>query len=253
MNHLNTILIEGNLTRDPQYRTATDGCSFTIANNRYYLKDGKWVNEACFFIVFAYGKLGESCLKYLTKGRGVRVCGRLKQFTSKRNELPRDYVYILAEHVEFQPNRSERPSPENGANKAAAAGASPNAGGTGEGVTGAVVDANADANKTAQMGTTQMETVQATQMETVQATQARIFDPNAEVINDAKPTATEPDNYAELKGPEAFEDPNANFQPSISINADAEDDAKASENIDKEFVEPDVLISKNEQTEDEPF
>ncbi len=106
MNHLNTVLIEGNLTRDPQYISAKEGCSFTIANNRYYLKDGKWVNEASFFIVFAYGRLGESCLKYLTKGRGVRVCGRLKQFTSNRRNLPQDFVFIIAEHVEFQPARN---------------------------------------------------------------------------------------------------------------------------------------------------
>ncbi len=116
MNHLNTVLIEGNLTRDPQYGSAKDGCSFTIANNRYYLKDGKWVNEASFFIVFAYGRLGDSCLKYLTKGRGVRVCGRLKQFTSNRRNLPQDFVFIVAEHVEFQPARNTEKAEASNAN-----------------------------------------------------------------------------------------------------------------------------------------
>ncbi|MDR1596767.1 MAG: single-stranded DNA-binding protein, partial [Treponema sp.] len=39
MNNLNSIIIEGNLVRDPLFRSTTKGtplCTFSIASNRYY-------------------------------------------------------------------------------------------------------------------------------------------------------------------------------------------------------------------------
>ena len=198
MNHLNTILIEGNLTRDPQYRSANDGCSFTIANNRYYLRDGKWVNEASFFIVYAFGKLGDSCLKYLTKGRGVRVCGRLRQVTSKRQNLPQDFVFIIAEHVEFQPTRSQEKTDI----LEAAQGSSGNAIGN-----SSVASTNTEA----------------TREDTAEATQKKIFDPNADNADISNASDTEALPSTELEGSETFDSDNKNFEPSISMDADSDD------------------------------
>lgn len=112
MNHLNTVLIEGNLTRDPKgigENSANPGCRFIIANNRYRMKNGMWEKETTFFPVLVFGRIGEACARTLKRGRGVRVCGRLKQDLTK-NSLT-DTTYILAEHVEFQP---ERPAPNDG-------------------------------------------------------------------------------------------------------------------------------------------
>jgi single-strand DNA-binding protein len=198
MNHLNTILIEGNLTRDPQYRSANDGCSFTIANNRYYLRDGKWVNEASFFIVYAFGKLGDSCLKYLTKGRGVRVCGRLRQVTSKRQNLPQDFVFIIAEHVEFQPTRSQEKTDI----LEAAQGSSGNALGN-----SGVASTNTEA----------------TREDSEETTQKKIFDPNADNADNSNASDTEALSSTELEGPEAFDSDNKDFEPSISMDADSDD------------------------------
>ncbi len=106
MNHLNTVLIEGNLTRDPKgigENSANPGCRFIIANNRYRMKNGMWEKETTFFPVLVFGRIGEACARTLKRGRGVRVCGRLKQDLTK-NSLT-DTTYILAEHVEFQPER----------------------------------------------------------------------------------------------------------------------------------------------------
>lgn len=57
-----------------------------------------------------WGALAESCGKYLRKGRGVRVVGRLKQDRWQgEDEKMRERYVVVAEHVEFHPdpNRSD--------------------------------------------------------------------------------------------------------------------------------------------------
>lgn len=77
---MNKIEIIGNLTRDPQLRTvnAASGtmnvCDMTVAvNRRRNGPDGKPLTE--FYRVSAWGKLGESCAKWLVKGKKVYVSG----------------------------------------------------------------------------------------------------------------------------------------------------------------------------------
>ena len=82
MNSLNSILLEGNLTKDPQLSKTPKGtpvCTFSVASNRYYKQDDEGVNEVSFFDVEVWSRLAETCGEHLTKGRGVRVVGRLKQ------------------------------------------------------------------------------------------------------------------------------------------------------------------------------
>jgi single-strand DNA-binding protein len=107
MNNLNTVLIEGQLTRDPELGNApaqVQMCRLTLANNRYYKgKEDKWVQDASYFTVYVYGNVATSCLTYLKKGRGVRIVGRLKQLTRQVNGMYSEKIIILAEHIEFQP------------------------------------------------------------------------------------------------------------------------------------------------------
>jgi len=111
MNNLNTVLIEGNLTRDPKevvFAADHEMCRFSIANNRYYMKKGSgWQTDTSFFIVEVYGSASRACMQHLRKGRGVRVVGRLKQNTWKEGGVPREFVTIIAEHIEFQPDRQK--------------------------------------------------------------------------------------------------------------------------------------------------
>ncbi|MCL2197094.1 MAG: single-stranded DNA-binding protein [Treponema sp.] len=109
MNNLNSILIEGNLVRDPLLRSTTKGtqiCSLSIASNRYYKQDtnAAYEKEVSFFDVETWAKLAEVCYSKGKKGRGVRVVGRLKQ--SRWNDpegKSHSRVSIVAEHVEFRP------------------------------------------------------------------------------------------------------------------------------------------------------
>ena len=107
MNNLNTVLMEGTLIRDPERSNQVTGssqCRLSLANNRYYFgKNGKWVQDASFFTVWVSGPVAESCLKFLRKGRGIRIVGRLKQLRYSMGGFSREKVAILAEHIEFQP------------------------------------------------------------------------------------------------------------------------------------------------------
>jgi single-strand DNA-binding protein len=107
MNNLNSIIIEGNMVRDPLFRLTPRGtalCTFSIASNRYYKQDSTLESEVSFFDVESWAKLAESCHDLGHKGRGVKVVGRLKQERwSGSDGKQRSKVTIVAEHVEFRP------------------------------------------------------------------------------------------------------------------------------------------------------
>jgi len=117
MNNLNQILLEGNLTRDPEFKTTANGtslCTFSIATNRYGKKkdDGTYEQEVSFFDITAWAALAETCSKQLHKGRGVRVIGRLKQdrWTDPETQQQRSKVHVIAEHVVFKPEAAKKAS-----------------------------------------------------------------------------------------------------------------------------------------------
>jgi single-strand DNA-binding protein len=107
MNNLNSILIEGNLVRDPLFRSTAKGtslCTFSLASNRYYKQDSQLEREVGFFDVETWAKLADNCNNLGHKGRGVRVVGRLKQDRwTGTDGKPHSRVTIVAEHVEFRP------------------------------------------------------------------------------------------------------------------------------------------------------
>jgi len=107
MNNLNSILIEGNIVREPELRSTAKGtsvCTFPIATNRYYKQETSMEKEVSFFNVETWAKLAETCSDKGTKGRGVRVVGRLKQERwNDREGKTQSKIVIVAEHVEFRP------------------------------------------------------------------------------------------------------------------------------------------------------
>ena len=111
MNNLNSILIEGNLVKDPLLRSTTKGtqvCSMRLASNRYFKQDNKadgFEKEVSFFDVESWSRLAEACYTKGRKGRGVRVVGRLKEDRWNGSDgKTHSRVSIVAEHVEFRPD-----------------------------------------------------------------------------------------------------------------------------------------------------
>jgi single-strand DNA-binding protein len=107
MNNLNSILVEGNLVRDPELSYTPKGtamCKFSVASNRFYKQEEELQKEVSFFEVSTWARLAEVCGEYLKKGRGVRIVGRLAQdrWTDPEGKA-KSRIYIVAEHVEFKP------------------------------------------------------------------------------------------------------------------------------------------------------
>lgn len=96
MNHITLI---GNLTKDPELRMTPNNipvCSFTIAVNR---RHGE--KQTDFFRVQAWRGLGESCSKYLTKGKKVAVVGELQTRTYEQDGQTKLAMDVVASEVEF--------------------------------------------------------------------------------------------------------------------------------------------------------
>ncbi len=76
-----TIIIVGNLGRDPEMRYTPSGqavTSFSVASSRQYTgSNGQKVKETVWFRVSAWGKQAETCNTFLRKGSKVLVEGRL--------------------------------------------------------------------------------------------------------------------------------------------------------------------------------
>ena len=76
-----TIIIVGNLGRDPEMRYTPAGqavTNFSVATSRQYTgSDGNQVKETVWFRISAWGKQAETCNQYLRKGSKVLVEGRL--------------------------------------------------------------------------------------------------------------------------------------------------------------------------------
>lgn len=77
-----TIIIVGNLGRDPEMRYTPSGqavTNFSVATNRQYTgSDGNLVKETIWFRVSTWGKQAEICNQYLRKGSKVLIEGRLQ-------------------------------------------------------------------------------------------------------------------------------------------------------------------------------
>jgi single-strand DNA-binding protein len=114
---LNSVNIMGNLTRDPEMKYIPSGkavCSLSIANNRVYTKNGEKVTEVSYFDVEVWGQAAENCSKYLTKGSGIIVEGRLRQDRWEKDGKAQSRVRITANAIHFMPkkqNNSAQPGP----------------------------------------------------------------------------------------------------------------------------------------------
>lgn len=104
---MNKIILIGNLTRDPETRTTPSGhsvCNFDIAVN-----DRRGGQEnTLYFRISAWDRMGESCQRYLSKGRKVFVSGPLSYHTYQANDgTTRVSLDVNANDVEFLSSRND--------------------------------------------------------------------------------------------------------------------------------------------------
>lgn len=113
MNHLNSILLEGNVVIQPKLYTAKESGKslsiFPIASDRYIVGNGKKRKETLFIRVEAWEELGEKAVENLDKGTEVRVLGRLKlnSWSTGDGNVEKELV-IVACHIEYKSDRETK-------------------------------------------------------------------------------------------------------------------------------------------------
>ncbi len=132
-----TIIIVGNVGRDPEMRYTPSGqavTSFSVATNRQYTNNnGETVKETIWFRISAWGKTGETCNQYLKKGSKVLVEGRLTadpvtggpRIWQAQDGTSRASFEVSAQTVRFLSSRSETESSGAGSSPAVEDGAAP--------------------------------------------------------------------------------------------------------------------------------
>ncbi len=100
---MNQHTIIGNLVRDPETGTTQGGvnwCRFTVAVRKKRMKEGE--KDADYIQVTAWRGLGDTCAKYLAKGRKVCVIGEPKAGAwIGRDGSAKGQIEITADEVEF--------------------------------------------------------------------------------------------------------------------------------------------------------
>lgn len=108
--YLNKAMIYGNLTRDPELKALPSGmnvCSFALATNRVYNdRDGNRQEATDYHNIVVFGKQAENCAKYLSKGNGAYVEGRLQTRSWDKDGQKQYRTEIIADRVQFGPKNS---------------------------------------------------------------------------------------------------------------------------------------------------
>ena len=100
----NRVIIAGNLVRDPEIRYLPSGLSvtsFAVAVNSRYKQNNELKEEVSYFDIVVFGKMGENCAEYLSKGRPVLVEGRLRQRRWEAEGVKKSKIEVVADNVQF--------------------------------------------------------------------------------------------------------------------------------------------------------
>lgn len=105
--NLNKIFVLGNLTRDPESRSLPSGqtvATFSVATNRVWNKNGARQEDTQFHNVVVFGKMADTCSKYLSKGKMVLVEGRIQNRSWDAADGTKKYrTEIVAEAIQLGP------------------------------------------------------------------------------------------------------------------------------------------------------
>lgn len=88
MRSINRVILIGHLAKDPEIRTTKSGkqvASFSVATNYDTTIEGEKKQYVDFHRITAWGKLAEVAEKWLKKGMGVYIEGRLHNNTFEKD------------------------------------------------------------------------------------------------------------------------------------------------------------------------
>lgn len=122
---VNKVILIGRLGNDPEVRYTTNGgavANFSLATNESWTdKQGQKQERTEWHRVIVWGKMGELCGQYLSKGRQAYVEGRLqtRDWTDKEGHK-RYTTEIVAQSVQFLGSPGEKSAASSGASDFAA-------------------------------------------------------------------------------------------------------------------------------------
>lgn len=113
MASFNKVILVGNMVEDPELRKTQSGtsvCSFKIAVNRRFQKDGQ--TETDFIEIVTWKGTAEFVSKYFRKGKPILVCGQLqnRSWTDKDGQK-RYTTEVVADEATFVENKSNDAPP----------------------------------------------------------------------------------------------------------------------------------------------
>ena len=113
---MNKVILMGRLTRDPEMRQTTGGtqvCSFSIAVNRRFAKDGQ--QNADFINCTAWRQQAEFICKYFHKGAMIAIVGNLQSRSWENQEGKRQYATdVVVDEVYFTGSKQESQGAQDG-------------------------------------------------------------------------------------------------------------------------------------------
>lgn len=101
---MNKVILIGNLTKDPEHMSTTNGvsvCRFTLAVQRKFAgQDGE--READFINIVTWRGLADNCHKFLSKGKKCGIVGEIQTRSYDAQDGTKRYVTeVVANEVEF--------------------------------------------------------------------------------------------------------------------------------------------------------
>ena len=101
---MNKIILTGNLCRDPEINTTSNGtavCKLSIAVQRKF-KNADGEHETDFFNITAWRGLAENCSKYLEKGKKILITGEMQSRNYEAQDGTKRTAWeVNAEDIEF--------------------------------------------------------------------------------------------------------------------------------------------------------
>ena len=104
MSDINNVTLIGRATRDAELKYTAAGTAvlnFSLAVNESRKVDGQWKDEAGFFDITLFGRMGESLKPCIVKGKQVAISGRLQQQRWETNGEARSRVIVVANSVQL--------------------------------------------------------------------------------------------------------------------------------------------------------
>ena len=102
---VNKVFLVGRLGRDPELKYASSGVSitdFSIATTEKFKKGESWDERTEWHNIKVFGKQGENCSKYLSKGSLVFIEGKIQTSSWEDSDGNKKYkTEIIASNIRF--------------------------------------------------------------------------------------------------------------------------------------------------------